>query len=298
MQCRFSIFFGLEVNIRLKYIPVINVQFWRSPFRYDNIESHLKNKHPWRWPNCTKLTTTKAWSDFFENCSETYHNTLPSHSVSDQICRSEMVLDCRDIVDLIVGDMFFSSEDYSQCYYGPHKYEEENMNVIELAFLRQRSLKQVHNAQDRAPWIFQLKDPWQWTRGDYVHRNHSEDKGGCLHFQNSPRVLWDFLFHSFNIYWPYLRSTYKLISLLILTLAYFQLLPNRLISQSWTNLKAFFQDSWAFSLGFDSAPYQSNSYLDISPVFFRGTQCEILNLHFVVLPIHEHHACSANFDLR
>ncbi len=43
LQCRFCIAFGREEKVGSKRKVATTVQGWSHPFRYDNIENHLRN---------------------------------------------------------------------------------------------------------------------------------------------------------------------------------------------------------------------------------------------------------------
>jgi len=49
LQCCFCIAFGREEKIGLKRKAATTVQGWSHPFRYDNIENHLRNQHSGQW---------------------------------------------------------------------------------------------------------------------------------------------------------------------------------------------------------------------------------------------------------
>ncbi len=49
LQCRFCIAFGQEEKVGLKRKAATIVQGWSHPFRYDNIENHLRNQHSGQW---------------------------------------------------------------------------------------------------------------------------------------------------------------------------------------------------------------------------------------------------------
>ncbi len=49
LQCRFCIAFGREEKVGSKRKAATTVQGWSHPFRYDNIENHLRNQHSGQW---------------------------------------------------------------------------------------------------------------------------------------------------------------------------------------------------------------------------------------------------------
>ena len=49
LQCRGCIAFGQEENVGSKRKATTTIQEWSHPFRYDKIESHLRNQHYGQW---------------------------------------------------------------------------------------------------------------------------------------------------------------------------------------------------------------------------------------------------------
>jgi len=49
LQCCFYIAFGREEKVGSKRKAATTVQGWSYPFRYDNIENHLRNQHSSQW---------------------------------------------------------------------------------------------------------------------------------------------------------------------------------------------------------------------------------------------------------
>ena len=57
------------------------------------------------------------------------------------------------------------------------------------------------------------------------------------------------------------------------------------------------ENSWAFSLGLDSATHQRTSCLDIRARVFCEALCEIVNAHVAALQRHERHTGRAEFNM-
>ena len=49
LQCRFCIAFGGEEKVGWKCKAATTLQGWSHPFRYDDIENHLRNYHSGEW---------------------------------------------------------------------------------------------------------------------------------------------------------------------------------------------------------------------------------------------------------
>ena len=108
LNCLFCAIFGREAKVGSKRKPTNNVQAWHSPFRYDNIEAHLENQHPSKFSEYKKLETNEAWSHFFKDFINKYRNNMPSHFIPESIGQRAMVFEIgRDIVDVVVGEMFY-----------------------------------------------------------------------------------------------------------------------------------------------------------------------------------------------
>jgi hypothetical protein len=59
LRCRFCLAFGREEKSGSKRKATTLGQSWTAPFRYDNIETHMKNQHAIKWAEYNKAK--KDW---------------------------------------------------------------------------------------------------------------------------------------------------------------------------------------------------------------------------------------------
>ncbi len=111
LQCRFYITFGREEKVRSKCKVAITIQGWSHPFRYDNIENHLRNHHSGQWALYQALQSSEQASLF--NDMVAFKNSIKAHFLSSFLgAERQIVYNIKkDIVDTIVGDMMFNPED-------------------------------------------------------------------------------------------------------------------------------------------------------------------------------------------
>ena len=83
LNCNFCTIFSLEATVGSKRKPTRNVQEWRSPFRYDNIDAHLENQPPSKWSGYKKLEKNESRIRFFEYFIEKHRNNMSSHFIPE-----------------------------------------------------------------------------------------------------------------------------------------------------------------------------------------------------------------------
>jgi hypothetical protein len=62
LRCRFCIAFGRKERVGAKRKPPAVGQSWVAPFRYNNIESHMKKQHPSKWAEYEAVKN--SWKSF------------------------------------------------------------------------------------------------------------------------------------------------------------------------------------------------------------------------------------------
>jgi hypothetical protein len=128
LRCRFCLAFGREEKSGSKRKATHLGQAWTSPFRYDNIETHMKNQHAMKWAEYEEAkkdwdyTSCKEQSDsFFENIgnkSSSVKSHFRSHlspplgasttNIAVSMKPSIYIVE-KDIVEVIIGDMYYSA---------------------------------------------------------------------------------------------------------------------------------------------------------------------------------------------
>ncbi|KAI2506312.1 hypothetical protein MHU86_8142 [Fragilaria crotonensis] len=126
IQCRFCMVFGREERSGTKRKARTAVKGWSAPFRYDNIEIHMRQQHAVHFERYERLDRKDkdAREEFFRDrenydsstgtgCPPSKDITIKSHfpSLSPNTKPIIFTIAKKDIVDVIVGDMFFDPAD-------------------------------------------------------------------------------------------------------------------------------------------------------------------------------------------
>ena len=80
LQCRGYIAFGQEEKVGSKCKVANIVQRWSHPFRYDNIENHLRNQHFGQWALYHALESSYEHASFFNDVPAVFKNSCRSHA--------------------------------------------------------------------------------------------------------------------------------------------------------------------------------------------------------------------------
>lgn len=107
VRCKFCIYFGRESNIRERkrqQTDSIKVHF---AFRVDHYKSHLEGQHSVSWKTYQELSTDEKRT-YFDNRLE-FKNTLLAHF---QCAEVQQFVITANIVETIIGDIFFHPDDY------------------------------------------------------------------------------------------------------------------------------------------------------------------------------------------
>jgi hypothetical protein len=123
IQCRFCMVFGREERSGTKRKARSAVKGWSAPFRYDNIEIHMRQQHAVHFERYERLDRKDkdAREEFFRyrknydsstgtGCPPSRDITIKSHfpSLSPNTKPIIFTIAKKDIVDVIVGDMFLT----------------------------------------------------------------------------------------------------------------------------------------------------------------------------------------------
>jgi hypothetical protein len=84
-QCRFCIAFGREEKVGSKRKPTTTVQGWLTPFRYDNIENHMRTQHPIQWAQNVAIKSNNECHQFFVTVPVTFKNSIKVHFLSSSL---------------------------------------------------------------------------------------------------------------------------------------------------------------------------------------------------------------------
>ena len=125
LRCRFCVAFGREERVGSKrkgFCPT-SQQSWVFPFRYDNIENHVRTQHPSKWDEYETAKLKWKYATRYDECNNffAHTNTLaarsnfwsPEQPGRPQQARPQLVFTIdKDIVECIIGEMMYSSTDH------------------------------------------------------------------------------------------------------------------------------------------------------------------------------------------
>ena len=80
LQCHGCIAFGWEEKVGSKHKVATIVQGWSHPFRYDNIESHIRNQHSGQWALYQALESSSERASFFDDVPVVFKNSCRSYA--------------------------------------------------------------------------------------------------------------------------------------------------------------------------------------------------------------------------
>jgi hypothetical protein len=80
LRCYNCIAFGQDEEVGSKRKAATIVQGWSHPFRYDNIENHLRNQHYGQWALYQALKSSSERTSFFDDIPVVFKNSSRSHA--------------------------------------------------------------------------------------------------------------------------------------------------------------------------------------------------------------------------
>ncbi len=291
LQCRFCIAFGREEKVGSKRKATTTVQGWSHPFRYDNIENHLRNQHSSQWAVYQALESSSERISFFNDIPVAFKNSIKAHFSSSSLgAKREIVYDIeKDIVDTIVGDMMFNPENQDDSD-ANHDADEELAfdSAAEINALRLRHRQAAAKAKERALSLFK--------------RVESEDDVAIYSYSVTIPKTKTTLFRlavryvscgtSFRMASELISCTYNVLGNPGLRVCSCDEISNFVQAVYAVNLQRIadlLRRSWAFSLALDSATHQSTSFLDLCFRIFVPNYHSIVNLHGCTLLMFDHH---------
>jgi hypothetical protein len=85
LRCYNCIAFGQDEEVGSKRKAMTIVQGWRHPFRYDNIENHLRNQHYGQWALYQALESSYVRALFFDDVLVVFKNSCNIHACKTYI---------------------------------------------------------------------------------------------------------------------------------------------------------------------------------------------------------------------
>ena len=311
---------------------------WTAPFRYDNIETHMKFQHASKWSEyeaaketwwalCTTSSSRIEQSDLFfaatknsavnsngSSVKDHFQAVSPPSPSSRTMPPITIVID-KDIVDVIIGDMYYSAPtaDVLANQEGDEQGEEDADGIstapacfgsaAEYAAVQNNRLEIAAQMKMRALAVFKkekliLIDYSEEHQEDEAEnasgRADEEDDDDSISYQyvvTMPRSKGKLM----NLVLRYISCgvTFRMIhSILQRTAEVFgsartmscsrgdiSMMARVACASNLQKISVILQKSWAFSIAIDSATHQSTSYLDLRfRVYSKGNR-DIHNLH-------------------
>jgi hypothetical protein len=303
LQCRFCISFGREEKVGAKRKVKGNVQAWSAPFRYDNIEGHVRDQHADKFEEFLKLDT-QAQVAFFEDIVP-FRNMLTSHFEAEGVGKRAIVFNIdRDIVDVVVKDMMYAPQDDLESGNddSDESSEEEQRfgSKAELeAYLAKRRLNYAL-AKQKALDIFKRNE---------IQASHNDvelDFNYTITIPKTKTTVFSLATRyvscgaSFRMAANCIGKTYEIMkspSLRSCSRRDVSSYARVVCAINLQRMKDLLKRTWAFSLALDSATHDSTSYLDIRVRYFDERSCSIVNLHACALPMFDRHTGRVMFDM-
>ncbi len=92
LQCRFWIAFGREDNVTSKHKTTTKVQGWFAPFRYDNIDNHMRTQHGTKWLEYDAIHSNSDCNQFFTDVFVVFKTLIKTHFVSEYVGNDRLFL--------------------------------------------------------------------------------------------------------------------------------------------------------------------------------------------------------------
>jgi hypothetical protein len=298
LQCRFCIVFGREEKVGSKRKPATTVQGWNAPFRYDNIENHVRAQHPSQWALYSTLDSVSEKNAFFDDVQGVFRNSIKSHFASESLgAERAKVYDIEmGIVDTIVGGMMFNPTDELDDSDEDSEVDPEFGSEAELQALLNHRSTAVATARDRALSLFKRADS----------EEEDEDYSYTVTIPKTKTTVFGLVVRyvscgtSFRMASNIIGCTYDVLANPGLRACSRQDVSNFIRVVCAVNLQRIarhLRRSWGFSIAMDSATHQSTSYLDLRFRVYIPEFSNIVNLHGCALPMFDRHTGEVMFTM-
>lgn len=119
VRCQFCVYYGREVSVQVgekrQRKKTTNIKYWDAPFRAELYRTHHVTQYPVRWAPYQKLSHTGK-AALFETDKVKFKHTLDHPHLGQQV--NSLVFDVdTQIVDTIIGDMFFHPDQFGSGTY-------------------------------------------------------------------------------------------------------------------------------------------------------------------------------------
>lgn len=197
---------------------------------------------------------------------------MPSHFITESIGQRAMLFEIsREIVDLIVGKMFYSPDDGNEREDLSHWRWRSRFQGGWDFWCDLETVEAISEGERESAVDFPIEWTWRLSMGDDVHRNHSQDQVKCIQYDCSLRVLWHVLPNFNENCWEDPWSFRKPIDSLVPAFHGFHLRPSRLCSQSRANIQAVAGILYVFTWSGLCNSSEHVLYVHTSPCIFRVT---------------------------
>lgn len=297
IRCRFCVAFGRDPKVGQKRKPATTVHSWLAPFRYDNIENHLRSQHAVRWAQYSALKTDEEQDAFFASVAEPVKNTLHAHFVSESQSEREMVFTFNaEVVDRLIGELLYTPEaaDGSD---GSDSDETEPRTVEnEARALDQSRQFEADRARRIALSIFKKHEGT--GEGETTCYTATIPRSKVTLFKLTVRYV--SCGASFRLASNLMEETYEVLKNPLLracTPGTVSKFVRVVCAVNLQRISDLLENCWAFSLATDAATHQSTSYLDVRIRFYNAQIHNIVNVHALALPIVDRHTGAVMFEM-
>lgn len=277
--------------------PKNTIQSWTSPFRYDNIEHHMRTQHPSQWDQYSKLVTEEEQEHFLGSVAEPFRNTLLAHFEFGSQGERDLVFNINaDIVEHLIGDLLYSPDSDGERDDGDGDESATSGGDDELLAFNHNRRSNAVRSKEIALSLFQRQD----VAEDEERKCYTATvvRGKVKLFVLIVRYI--SCGASFRLVSSIIRQTYEVLAtpcLRTCTAAVVSKYVRLVCAVNLQRITELLKQSWTFSIAMDGATHQSSSYLDVRIRMFIPRICNIVNVHVVALPMTERHTGSAMYSI-
>ncbi len=322
LRCRFCVSFGRELNKvgTKRKTSQVSAQTWSVPFRYDNIENHVRTQHPAKWSEYDEAKKQWNYASRFEECNKFFDEVIstsrsnfwsPAGKAGKTSEQPLMFPIDKNIIEVIIGEMMYSPTSTGDgCVNdvdssNSHEELEDNASSLfcsvaeQLAVASDRRVLAARSKEAALSLFERVDDNAVMPVGNdaTVAGNNEELESSYKYMATiSIPLLFDLAVRyiscgtSFRMAASIMRQTVDVFgSHRALNRLEVSRMMRVTCAANLQTISDLLINSWTFSIAIDSATHHSTSYLDIQFRVYSREHTTIFNFHGCAIPMHERH---------
>jgi hypothetical protein len=314
LRCRFCIAFGREEKVGSKRKSNQGSgQTWTIPFRYDNIENHVKwsayEEAKTRWKYALRYEESNK---FFAEVSATARLHFQSPVGHSKTSAHPLIFVIqKSIIDIIIGEMMHaptiaedgSVDDNGSVDGASTEVMEENASSMFCSVAEQEAVladrqAMAARAKEQALSLFEQINAMPGGNDDSAGNDEEQSDAYKYVATITKPLLFDLAVRyiscgsSFRIAERIMRHTVDVFGTTQQARLSRQEVSKMMRVACAANLQAISDlliNLWSFSIAIDSATHHSTSYLDLRFRVYSQQHRSIFNFHGCAIPMHERH---------